>query len=46
MKARVKYPKLKSKSEKKTSEVKIMSSTQVEEITWGFRIGLLFLKFV
>ena len=33
MKARVKYPKLKSKSEKKTSEVKIMSSTQVEEIT-------------
>eukprot|EP00092_Neocalanus_flemingeri_P014407 GFUD01015541.1.p1 GENE.GFUD01015541.1~~GFUD01015541.1.p1 ORF type:complete len:313 (+),score=98.07 GFUD01015541.1:52-990(+) len=33
MKAKVKYPKLKSKSEKKTAEVKIMSSTKVEDKT-------------
>ena len=33
MKARVKYPKLKSKAEKKMSEVKIISSTQVEDNT-------------
>ena len=33
MKAKVKYPKLKSKSAKKTSEFKIISSTQVEDIT-------------
>ena len=33
MKARVKYPKMKSKSAKKMEEVKIISSTKVEDVT-------------
>ena len=33
MKARVKYPKMKSKSAKKMDEVKVISSTKVEDIT-------------